>query len=244
MEMIDIKDVLDVVIRLGYRNKVMELVLNLYLTLTGFKTSFLWDIGRVPGPKQLLQLGSMLGCDLVIVRVNGDIVIGLRSSIEALAWGLEKEPPVFVDISEDKKPSVIKPTNDEMKRFKTIIMSIVTIKEDIVEVGVEEEDNVPCLYGLLLGFPLIYVFKGKEGNCLGGTELTVIRLETSWSDHSCSPVSFSVPSALWRETEVECRVRSWWSGLSGGLSWEQDLMVGDVRVRVNTETRNLPVVVL
>jgi len=244
MESINIKHVLDIVHRLGYRNKVKELVLNLHLTLTGYKTSFLWDIGQIPSSKQLLTLKSMLDCDIVTVSINGDIVLSLRSSMEALARGLLEEPPVFIDISENKQPNVIKLTKEEIDRLKAVIMNIVTSKEEIVEVELGSDDNVPCLYGLLLGFPLIYVFKGKEGNSLGGRDLNVIKLETSWLDQSCSPVSFSVPSTLWNDTDVDRRVVSWWSGLSGGLTWGTDLQVGDVRVRVLTETQNLPVVVI
>lgn len=233
----------EIVLGLGYRKKVKDISLNLFCLLRGLKTSFLWDLGRPPSPSQLQQLRLLLGHQLVFLRLHGDLILALRTSLQTLLDRLGSDPPLLIDISDGVEPSLVLPPASGLASLSDVLERLLASGQELVELEPAPGQNVPCLFGLLLGFPLLYTFQSGEGASLGGRDLVLVQLEASWAGHSCITVSFSLPSSLWREEGVEAALEAWRSRL--GLSaWGVGLHCSDVLITATTKIQNLPVVIL
>jgi hypothetical protein len=236
-----IKQIQDIVLGLGFKKRVTDLVLNIYCTLAGLKASFLWDLGRPPTDPQLRGLQAGLG--LLVLRLEGDTLLSTRSSLAGLLGGLDTRPPVFVDISDGRQPAAREPTGGEMSDTRALLQKVLASTEDTVTVEPAAGQNIPCLVGLLLGFPVVYTFCGEASTALDGRELVVVRLGVASGSRSSVPVSYSGPGDLWEEAAVRGGRGTWWAGLGGGV-WGRGFTSGELQINVTTERLTLPVVVL
>ena len=225
----------------GLKKKLSELSLTLHCLLTGLKPSYLWDLGPLPSINQLINLKTLLPGHVLVLRLEGDFILTPRVRLEGLLRDLDSCPPVFIDISEGGEPEIVTLGEAKISDIKTILGSVLSSQEDIVEV-IDGAQCVPCLYGLLLGFPVVYTFSGQSGNSLGGRQLVVVRMEAFCLDLSSCPTSFSVPSSLWGQ--VEGRVRSWWRGLGGGEAFGGTVTEKGVTVGIKLCSQSSPIVVL
>jgi len=166
-----------------------------------------------------------------------------RVSLFPISTSPESKETVFIDVSADRKqPSLL---DDGMKRelIKWILQTLTNASEipvhdpgqvnsgpakcnsdekphmiRIQRLHFDSENDcacVPSLFGVLLGYPVVYFLRGDQENCLALAPLKLItvsfRLECG-SQHSC--ISFSVPEQFYRD-EILASLRSLQARLKG-----------------------------
>ena len=141
--------------------------------------------------------------DLFILTINDDILIVNRTSLRNLS---ERPPPIFVDVTRGRSPSIMSPP-DVARIEKTTLncldkflqlpdsdkpVPIISHSQRYEEEGVEEEEgkvcggtldwdvNVCSLFGLLLGYPVVYWFDVKFGYDLEMESLVQHMVQARW----------------------------------------------------------------
>merc|ERR1712192_337731 len=157
----------------------------------------------------------------LVLLIQGDTIVTTRENLQSLLNDLKKAPPVIVGFGDTEgRPILVDLTLES--------------KEKVTEVEVEGV-NLPCLVGILLGFPVVYNFPDQVGNPLGNLDLVVLKMEVSRGlddpqKHHVTPISFSIPLHLKTEEKVVQRLNLWWSKLSGGLAWPQPFTAGELAI--------------
>jgi len=230
----------------GIKKRLFETSMALKCTLTGLKTSFLWDTSLPPSPTALLGLQACCEtAQVLVLLIQGDTVITTRENLQSLLNDLKQAPPVIVGFGDTEgRPILVDLTLEEKEKVLRVVENVIVSKERVTEVEVQGL-NLPCLVGILLGFPVVYNFPDQVGNSLGNLDLVVLKMEVSWGlDNPVTPVSFSIPLHLKAEEKVVQRLNLWWSKLSGGLAWAQPFTAGELAIALSQEVQNLPTVML
>ena len=192
---------------------------------------------------------KILNIQVRILLVQGDTIITTRENLQRLLSDLKEAPPVFVGFGDTEgRPVLVDLTLEEKEKVQGVVEKVLVSKEKVTEVEVEGV-NLPCLVGILLGFPVVYNFPDQVGNPLGNLDLVVLKMEVSRGldnpqKHPVTPVSFSIPLHLKAEEKVVQRLNLWWSKLSGGLAWAQPFTAGELAIALSQEVQNLPTVML
>lgn len=194
----DINFIYKLVRNLGLsRNRLKEIVVNLFFLKNGLKQTLLWDFSVVDQSK-LLKLQALFEDELVILRINGDYVLTLRPEIDLLSDRFVNYPPKIINVSEELREPVLS-SEEIFKSIKIMVAevasSISKSKGPLIDVEVDAGWNISTLYGVILGFPFVYWSRG-EGNCLSDCELVVCKVRGEWSNFTCFPTSFSVPKSV------------------------------------------------
>jgi len=246
----DVKDIQYFLRGLGIKKRLFETSIALKCTLTGLKTSFLWDTSLPPSPTALLGLQAHCETAQVLVfLIQGDTVITTRENLQRLLNDLREAPSVFVGFGDmEGRPILVDLTLEEKEKVSRMVEKVIVSKEKVTEVEVKGL-NLPCLVGILLGFPVVYNFSDQVGNPLGNLDLVVLKMEVSLNlddPQKCplTPVSFSLPLHLKAEEKVVKRLNLWWSKLSGGLAWARPFTAGELAIALSQEVQNLPTVML
>jgi len=246
----DVKDIQYFLRGLCIKKRLFETSIALKCTLAGLKTSFLWDTSLPPSPTALLGLQACSKtAQVLVLLIQGDTVITTRENLQRLLNDLREAPPVFVGFGDmEGRPILVDLTMEEKEEVLREVEKVIVSKEKVTEVEVEGL-NLPCLVGILLGFPVVYNFSDQVGNPLGNLDLVVLRMEVSLDldypqKYPVTPVSFSLPLHLKAEEKVVKRLNLWWSKLSGGLGWAQPFTAGELAIALSQEVQNLPTVML
>lgn len=222
--------------------KTEEFAINLYFLIKGLKPSILWDFGKMNTDK-LRCLGRLLGRDFLILEVaNNDYFICLKTRLITTLKNSLLDPPLYVDVSEALEvPSeaTSKVADLLAVMVKSVIEQIDTnISDNLLCISVEDHWNISSLFGILLGFPVVYYYDINAGNCLGNLDLTV------WSvgcGQLC-PISFSAPAFM--EGLAMDRVVRWWTNMEGNNQWGVNCDIGELSIASKKSVVNMPVVVL
>jgi len=186
---------------------------------------------------------------VLVLLIQGDTIITTRENLQSLLNDLKNAPPVIVGFCDTEgRPILVNLTLEEKEKVLSIVEKVTFNQENVTEVEVEGF-NLPCLVGILLGFPVVYNFPDQVGNPLGNLDLVVLKMEVSRGldnpkKHPVTPVSFSIPLHLNAEEKVVQRLNLWWSKLSGGLAWAQPFTAGELAIALSQEVQNLPTVML
>ena len=221
--------------------RVDEFSIDLYFLTKGLKPTILWDFGKVDIEK-LSSLRSLLGKDLVIVEVVCDYFICFKSSLVTLLNNCLLNLPVLIDVSETLSAPV-EAADDVRNMVTTMVESFLgqvtgQVDDSLHVIDIQQSWNLSTLFGLLLGFPVVYYFDPSGDNCLSNRDLTIWRVG---SGHAW-PVSFSVPTEL--EQVVENKVKQWWEQLGQSKEWSKDFHMGELVIVSKKCSVNMPVVVL
>ena len=159
-------------------------------------------------------------------------------------WG---NPPLFVGWSDKESlPCLVDLTKDEKEETFKVLQEILFSSDKVIEVNTYGL-NLPCLVGVLLGFPLVYNFSEQVVNPLDNLDLVVMRVEVTvpgLEKTPATPVSFSVPLKLKTEEKVVNRLNNWWGNLSGGLPFGVPFSDGGLTLTLYQQIENLPTVML
>ena len=264
----ELKDIQDFLRCLGIRKRIFETSLALKCTLTGLKTSFLWDTSLPPSPTALLGLQAL--CEIAEVRfvpflykeidlfckfiiqvlilfLQGDTIVTTRGNLQKLLNDLKKSPPVFVGFGDSEgQPILVNMTLEEREGVLRIVENMALSKDKVVDVEVDGL-NLSCLVGIILGFPVIYNFPDQVCNPLGNLDLVIFKIEVSLDDpqkHPVTPISFSIPQHLMAEEEVVQQLNFWWTNMSGGQPWAKSFTSGELTISLSQHVQNLPSLML
>lgn len=244
----ELKDIQDFLRCLGIRKRIFETSLALKCTLTGLKTSFLWDTSLPPSPTALLGLQALCEiAEVLILFLQGDTIVTTRGNLQKLLNDLKKSPPVFVGFGDSEgQPILVNMTLEEREGVLRIVENMALSKDKVVDVEVDGL-NLSCLVGIILGFPVIYNFPDQVCNPLGNLDLVIFKIEVSLDDpqkHPVTPISFSIPQHLMAEEEVVQQLNFWWTNMSGGQPWAQSFTSGELTISLSQHVQNLPSLML
>jgi len=189
--------------KLRITKKCKELSLNLYFLIEGKKPSFLWDLGNVM-ISDLLKL-KIFFSDLVVINISGDYFVSTSELIKKHCRDLNMNFPLIVDISCDRKEPKMATSeivvNQECMTAE-VMKQIIDSAEEVIDLRYKESWNISTLFGILLGYPVVYYYDiNNENNCLSNQDLLVhkIGIKDIWA------ISFSVPANI----EVGSRISQW-----------------------------------
>lgn len=187
----------------------------------GLKPSLLYDMNSANAEQLREYLSSLQSLQLVsksllVMSLSGNCFVvnpgSLKTNIQRVLHdssvimvdvGHSLESPAITDLQKCKLMSV-------GQKLQILLEEFQQLKEAEKPLYVEEESedwNLCSVFGLLLGYPVIYWFDQTMGfeNCMSMTPLIVITasaaFQTNATSHRCSLYSFSLPAALLEETQ-------------------------------------------
>ena len=194
----DIKKIEACVQRLRITRRWKELALNLFFIRRGIKPGFLWDLGNI-NVSGLLELKIVLP-DILVLHIAGDYFVSSRECFHKHLHTLTLNFPTIIDITNKLEKPKIATTVIEHKVQEDLRSLVSQIcDEDRTDISLGLDMNVTTLFGLMLGYPVVYYYDTKiQGNCLSNRDLTVYKVgsDNVW------PISFSVPTNLSTQTSI------------------------------------------
>lgn len=184
----------------------------------GLKPALLYDSNGTSSEQvqqyvSSLQSSQLVSKSLFTLDLNGDTLIvnpfAVRSNLEQVLCG---GAIAVIDVCHTlEKPIITDLLRVELKSIMQDLLLVVRDSEQLkvaekpVCVGEKCEDwNLCTVFGLLLGYPVIYWFDQTNSfeNCLSMTPLMVTTAAATWqADDRCCLYSFSVPAVLLKETQ-------------------------------------------
>lgn len=224
-----------------------EVAINLFLLTHRRKPSLLLDFCEFAGSGLDRVCRDVLGQDGIILSLDLDHFIASRPRLVAHLDAVLEHPPVFLDVSgSNLQARLCVPTvkSEILDSVRALRCRIVKSAEMLVCVERAEGWNLSTLFGILLGYPLVYWFSSlQDENCLSGEDLTVFSVVCE----SSTPVSFSIPNSVLHLPEVSGSLAAWlgstWPEV-GTCPWNQDFNLDGVKFSFVRATVNKPSVVL
>lgn len=169
-----------------------HLSVQISVLLFNIKRSFLWDIGPVQRLTNLIEIVKEINkefdCELFVVIMNTDKFI-----VNQRLLPINPNLYVFIDVSKDlSTPRIME--SDVVTEFVKNLNEKLNKRQESIEIDPEPGVCVPCMTGLLIGYPVIYFYdKNSNGeNCLQNVELNVQQVR--YRDFVLT--SFSIPKEL------------------------------------------------
>ncbi|XP_046367993.2 UPF0739 protein C1orf74 homolog [Haliotis rufescens] len=241
------KELLEVAFERKHVKKWREMTVDILVVDSGFKPGLLWDYGKpnVEGMEQLLKKAKQncllkntltvvtIEMDMLILNLDslkGDHSVSCLDDMKVVNVSSQLQQPEAMD---DK--TGLQTTFQEYKDMATDGKNMTCLQENMF--------NPSSLFGLLLGFPVIYWYSMKENastNCLSCQPLTVYKVvgccHDNVRDHLKLPshtvYSFSVPECVL--STYSQHIRHWFQKLVEAGRWV--MWFDDVKLEVDTVT--------
>ena len=176
------------------------------------KPSFLFDMVATSAGKLqefLHDLNQKINQDLILLSVDSvHHFIGMR---QPMCQALKNTSNLFfIDVSSDLEyPTLIKDLEEKPEISSMCETCLQTLDSDLTCMDIELKANWPgcSLFGILLGFIVVYYHEPNQENCLSMIELKRFNLQTQ-SNVSIS--SFSVPYSLLQSNPSMIRAIEEW----------------------------------
>lgn len=201
--------------------KSLDLAAQVLAVDLGLKAALLYDSNSACADQVQLYLRSLQSSQLVsksllTLNVSGNTFIInpalVRSDVEQL---LPEGNISVIDVCHLlEKPVTTDPLRGEIGSMTHDLLLLLRRLEKTEDAEkphdagkVSEEWNLCTLFGLLLGYPVVYWFDQSKSfeNCLSMTPLVVTTASATWqvetTAHTCLLYSFSVPAALLEENQ-------------------------------------------
>jgi len=227
------------------RKKISELSVDLIFLINNLKPCILWDYNQAD-PNELLKLNELFGKDLIILVIGLDCVITFAERLKNSLNNFLASTPNFIDASAAlNSPQVV--SYSKVKHVKEMVQSVLAqldIKEhaSILEVSLSENWNLSTLFGILLGFPVIYYYDNFGDNCLSNINLNVWKVGCKWTSIMVWPISFSVPCDV--EELFKTEIENWWNRVGCLNKWGHPFQLGGLQIISASEIVNMSSVVL
>lgn len=214
--------------RLKISKRWKELALNLSFICRGIKPGLLWDLGKID-ISRLLEIRIILQ-DIFVLDIAGDFFLSSRKCFNKHYQNLESNFPTVIDISKNlPEPQLATADINQKVRkdFRCLFSQINESDEDVIDINMGNDINLTTMFGLLLGYPVVYYYDTKlEGNCLSNRDLTVYKI----GSNNLWPISFSVPTNLLTQINIP--------------KWLDNLRTSFSDLDIKSESVNLPFVAM
>lgn len=232
------------------RSKYKEILYNLLIVNNNIKPGYLFDCGCVnakslAGLIQDLYSLKMIQNPLNILTVGLDFVI-INQNYMLMFLEDKNSLPKCVNVSASlKKPKLMKDNKIVVSAREIIRSNLSEGLVSIVELSVLDF-NVTSLFGVLLGYPVVYWYNtedDKTENCLSLEPLRLIEVrgyfhsnEQTLNSSFHQIYSFSIPECVFEE--LDFNAIKWFENLKRSVKWE--ILFDDIELIEKTVT--LPVV--
>lgn len=189
----------------------------------GLKPALLYDSNGASADQvqrylSSLQSSQLVSESLLTLELNGNTLIvnpvTARMNVKQL---IDHRKVAVIDICHTlEKPTIADPLRAELKSMTHDLLLLLREIQHLKEAEKPhcvrekaEEWNLCTVFGLLLGYPITYWFNQTASfeNCLSMTPLTVTTATATYqvdtADHRCCLYSFSIPSALLGEMQIQ-----------------------------------------
>lgn len=198
-----------------WKKKLPKLLINLISVNEGIKPSYLWDIGikqditHINYVISVLKVKNLINKNICVINIGEDTFISNLDAVREM-YNHFNSSYKFIDCSSClDKPVCIDDMNLEnlKKSFDYLIEKMSTFscssnvdtKHLVLEEGNEKDCCYPTLFGILLGYPVVY-WSNTVNNCLSDIDLCIYKVSIKtiniipcdWSEI----YSFSVPEHL------------------------------------------------
>ncbi|XP_028925328.1 UPF0739 protein C1orf74 homolog [Ornithorhynchus anatinus] len=196
----------------------LHLAAELLAVAVSLKPAVLYDLNAAGATQIQNYVGALQGLGFLppglhILEVAGSVLVlsleGTRRHLERVLGG--RSPTALVDVSATLACPALCPQDrlGEIQRLVTELLSHLKGQERVPPMPVSHSElpsadwNLCTMFGVLLGYPIPYVFSAEEGydHCLSLTPLRVFTAQASCCRIGGSPrvklYSFSVPESLY-----------------------------------------------
>jgi len=243
--------------------KCAELSAGLYLVKIGLKPSLLLDMCSYDSINVGQFVVDVLGRDACVLHMGLDHVVFYKSAMQRMlhstistAGKLKSAMPVFLDVSsgqpvgqcsESTICTILHSVRGILALLKTASRQESTVG---VRMDVDEDCNLATLFGVLLGYPVVYWFiPTQEGNSLSNEDLCVFSISIERLPPS---ISFSVPVKAFHLTTVDVQelITDWFGRWfskcpdNPAIKFGEDFSVGFANARIDKKIINMPAVSL
>ena len=225
--MMDLEEIEQRVRPLKLTRRWRELSAYIYCLLHGVKPGFLWDLGPVT-TIHILRLEVVVE-DIVVLQLgNSDYFVTRRHLF--INHHFNNYEPMFVDLSREQPTCLRQSEVNETKIMLNMSRQVVKCNDSILQNEVDEDGkvNLTTLFGLLLGYPVVYTFSDSDDvTSLNNIELNIYKVFLK----NIEVISFSVPSVL--VNNVSQHIDSWKDRLDkvlGSLSIDHSFSVDHVNL--------------
>jgi hypothetical protein len=224
---------IQVVLHKKYWKYTNDIIINFKLVDLGLKPSFLWDL-FVTDKNCILQLvealqhSHLLDSHNVVIFIANEIFIANKAVVITMFDNIfcKRDKKVMIDASDSLTiPKLLEQETNLDEISKNIRDALQRAEcESALEIAVQSHWCVPTLFGLLLGYPVVYCLN-SDSNCLGGVPLCVYKIQGTFKKMSKlhTLYSFSIPQCLhqnldsqiklWYKKNVECINQSHFSSI-------------------------------
>eukprot|EP00088_Acartia_fossae_P006052 TRINITY_DN12762_c0_g1_i6.p1 TRINITY_DN12762_c0_g1~~TRINITY_DN12762_c0_g1_i6.p1 ORF type:complete len:250 (+),score=24.81 TRINITY_DN12762_c0_g1_i6:590-1339(+) len=198
-------------LKIKNRDKIQELGVNLWLVKHGLKPSILMDVCQVQSKGFLALIKSISG-DGMVLKIGQDYFMFSKKLLLAHLEAVLQDPPIYLDISTNQHVIASQQIIDAYQGIiQNVKFNILNESSDFVDLEPESDWNMCTIFGILLGYPVVYYFKiDQECSSLNNEDLLVVSL-----NHQNKPtISFSVPHKLYvQNAQVRNQLKNWFSKL-------------------------------
>ena len=218
-----------------------ELKWNIHSVDSGIKISYLVDCCVLETRsaqaflKDILERG-LIKQSLIIIEIEHCVFISSKDSLMTALDNLLKSPCILVDVSQEQKS----PQLFSDFQCRDILHSVLQelspqlmegTSENINTVHLGDNINRSTVYGLLLGYPVVYWYSDilRAEHCLQMVPLNVVTVTASKEQSSHIIYSFSYPNSF--EEIIRPAVDSWFEKIKTFVSEEN---IGRVDCAIST----------
>ena len=202
-----------------YCKHTNELMWNICSVDAGVKVSYLIDcfipqIDTTLAFIEDLRQNQLIHQYLIIIQLEDCVFISSQDNLKTGFHSLNDSQCKLLDISHDKKMPECMPDIRQRAILSSIqdviVPQLIGYSDRVIRVEFSEDINRSTVYGLLLGYPVVYWYKDitSARNCLEMVQLNVVKVTiVKDGQERCLIYSFSYPCAL--QDSVHKTINMW-----------------------------------
>lgn len=192
-----------------------EIAVNLHFVNNGIKNAFLWDIGPNIDSIVLnsligkLKEATFLNKYVKLLSIENDLCIANGEKYHQIRF----EDIIFVDVTKTQhEPIKLNMLPNQLQKMFTDInfelKNFFNSEEDYLVLSIRQDFCVPSIFGILLGYPIVYWYDNLKSpeHCLNDTFLICIQLIFN----GITLIAFSCPKHIYKADEnTRLKIAMW-----------------------------------
>lgn len=193
---------MDQIVRRHFKKKTKEIIENTDAVIANVKPGFLFDLCACDESilsSFIREVNKLREAELILVSIDEShlFIVNSKEAIIAILKKALSSEVVFVDISSElSEPKIIANLSDlpDVEEMLCKVAKAGLNEKEILKIELEPGWNGCTLFGILCGFPIVYVYdvRSSTENCLSSVDLLKIQALQNGVVIS----SFTVPNNL------------------------------------------------
>lgn len=201
----------------SFSRKYLDIIKGNLLSISNrIKPSYLWDIPvdteKVTQLLHVLKQKNMISKYVVTLKMGEDVISSNFLELKCILNSIPNSFQRFINCSvELEKPEILKDLSGVNKVITELLdLTIKDGPKDVLPIEINSSWCVPCIFGVLLGYPVVYWTSSAENN-LSSLPLNLFKVSYCGEQFSVKNLySFTVPCSV----ELSLHVEQWKSSLT------------------------------